>query len=116
MGILNHCARQGITDKDPPCLVLQLEVPEEERVSGVAKDTPAHLVGAIVLKVRLGAAGRQPAPEVSIRFKIFGTGTCDWHGFILGGRTLDSTTRGGLGLRVTPDAYVLEGPGVILPR
>jgi ribosomal protein L40E len=53
---------------------------------------------------------------VPIRFKIFGAGTCDWHGFILGGRTLDAAAKGGLGLRVTPDAYVLEGPGVVLSR
>jgi hypothetical protein len=117
VGLLNHCARQGITAKDPRFPVLQLEKwPSKEKVSGVAKDTPVHLVGAIVLKIRLGVAGRQPVPEVPIRFKIFGAGTCDWHGLILGGRTLDTTTKGGLGLRVTPDAYVLEGPGVILPR
>ena len=117
VGLLNHCARLGITSKDPQYPVLQLEKwPAKEKVSGVAKDTPVHLVGAVVLKIRLGVAGRQPAPEVPIRFKIFGAGTCDWHGLILGGRTLDTTAKGGLGLRVTPDAYVLDGPGVILPR
>ena len=88
----------------------------KEKVSGVAKDTPVYLVGAVVLKVRLGNAKQKAAPEVPIRFKIFSAGTCDWHGFILGGRTLDATGRGGLGLRVTPDAYVLDGPGVILSR
>ncbi len=117
VGLSNHCARQGITAKDLRFSALQLEKwPKKEKVSGVAKDTPVYLVGAIMLKVRLGAAGRQPAPEVPIRVKIFGAMTCDWHGFIFGGRTLDWTKRGGLGLRVTSDAHVVEGPGAILPR
>jgi hypothetical protein len=66
--------------------------PQKEKVSRVANDSPVHLVGAVAMKVRLGAAGRQPALEVPIRFKILGTGTCDWHRLLLGGRTLDTTT------------------------
>ena len=55
-------------------------------------------------------------PFVPIRCKIFAAGLCDWHGLILGGRTLDVVSRGGLGLRATEDAYVLESHGVVLPR
>ena len=55
-------------------------------------------------------------PVVPIRCKIFKGGTCEWHGLILGGRTLDVQSRGGLGLRTTDDAYVLEAHGVVLPR
>ena len=117
VGLLNCAARRGATARDPEFPILQMEKwAQKEKVSGVAKDTPVHLVGTVVLRVRLGAVGQRTAPEVPIRFKIVGAGTCDWHGFILGGRTLDTTTKGGLGLRATPDAHVLEGPGVVLPR
>ena len=51
-----------------------------------------------------------------IRFKIFEAGASDWQGLILGGRTLDTPAKGGLGLRVTDTHYVLESEGVILPR
>jgi hypothetical protein len=75
VGLLNHAAKLGITAKDPSYPVLQLEKwARKEKVSGVAKGTPVYLVGAVVLKVRLGNSKQKAAPEVPIRFKIFGAG------------------------------------------
>ena len=54
--------------------------------------------------------------EVLMRFKIFEKRSSDWHGFIFGARALDTPARGGLGLRVTDTAFVLEKFGVVLPR
>ena len=74
------------------------------------------LVGAVVMRVILEADPVKEGPQVLLRFKIFSKGSCDWHGLILGGRALDVQENGGLGLRVTRDKYVLEGPGAVLPR
>jgi hypothetical protein len=118
VALLNCAAKRGLSPTDPTYPVLQMERwPEAEEVSGVAKEKPVQLLGAVVLQVRLGRVGtNKNIPFVPVRCKIFAAGSCDWHGLILGGRTLDLVSRGGLGLRATEDAYVLESHGVVLPR
>jgi len=117
VGLLNLVAAKGTAPTDPMYPILQMESwSEEEQVNGVAKRTPVALLGAVVLRVGLGRVGAREMPVVPVRCKIFKGGACEWHGLILGGRTLDAQSRGGLGLRITEDAYVLEAHGVVLPR
>ena len=67
----------------------------------------------MALRVGLHGNGKD---EVLMRFKIFEKGPRGWGGFIFGARALDTPARGGLGLRVTDTAFVLEKFGVVLPR
>eukprot|EP00969_Alexandrium_andersonii_P334966 14803618-Alexandrium_andersonii.AAC.1 len=60
--------------------------------------------------------GRKEPVVALISFKVFAAGSSDWHGFILGAKTLDTVGRGGLGLTVTDQVYRLEAVGVDLPR
>eukprot|EP00969_Alexandrium_andersonii_P342627 15145029-Alexandrium_andersonii.AAC.1 len=48
-----------------------------------------------------GRAGQLGPIVVLVRFKAFAAGSSDWHGFILGARTLDTLGRGGFGLKAT---------------
>ena len=118
--IINSALQEGVKAQDPEYPVVQLERwQEKECVAGVAKDRPVKLISAVVLRVVLGTVGMAKArqgPQVLLRFKIFSKGACDWHGLIIGGRALDVPERGGLGLRVTQDAYAFDGPGALLPR
>ena len=103
VALLNCAVKRGLSSTDPAFPVLQMERwPEAEEVSGVAKEKPVQLLGAVVLQVGLGRVGaNKNILFVPVRCKIFAAGSCDWHGLILGGRTLDLVSRGGLGLRAT---------------
>ena len=96
---------------------MQLERwPQEEIVTGLAKDTPLALKGGIVLRVTLVDVTKKKSKEILVRAKILASGTSSWHGLILGGRALDHADRGGLGFRPGPMAHVLESVGILLPR
>ena len=80
---------------------------------GIAAGKPLTLAGSAVLLVHFcDIDSRLPDVEVLVRCKIFPKGSTDWHGLIIGAEALDCTERGGLGLRVTERAHVLDGIGV----
>eukprot|EP00969_Alexandrium_andersonii_P336880 14890332-Alexandrium_andersonii.AAC.1 len=126
VGCIN-CARDyGLSPKDPADPIVQLErYSESEAGTGVAEGHAAQVKGAAVLRAQLtppsvphgsGRAGQLEPTVVLIRFKVLAAGSSDWHGFILGARTLDTAGRGGLGLKATDQVYHLEAVGVGLPR
>ena len=98
VGIINRAKKMGLKSTDPDYPIVQLERwQRKESVAGVARDSPVRLVGAVVLRVRFASEPSKKDLEVLMRFKIFSMGSCDWHGFILSGRTLDVQENGGLG-------------------
>ena len=86
---------------------------DRKRWQGLQAGIPVGVVGAVVLRAGLRGNGKD---EALMRLKIFEKGSSDWRGFIFGARALDTPARGGLGLRVTDAAFVLEKFGVVLPR
>ena len=58
----------------------------------------------------------KPSHEIWVRAKISAKGRSDWHGLILGGRSLDCQSRGGLGFRPGPSAHMLDTLGIGMPR
>ena len=80
-------------------------------LSGAVLNAP--IVGMAVLRIQFLDAGsravagsRNIGPEVRVRCKVFGKGSSDWHGLILGGKALDCVENGGLGFRPGPRAHV----------
>ena len=59
----------------------------------------------MVIRAELGYKhDRTPVREL-IRCKIFEAGTASFMGIILGGRTLDAVSQGGMGLQVRDKSY-----------
>ena len=58
----------------------------------------------------------KPSHDTLVRAKISAKGRSDWHGLILGGRSLDCQSRGGLGFRPGPTAHMLDTLGIGMPR
>ena len=75
VGILNEAKARGIETTDPRYPVVQLEKPREpEKVAGIAKGKPVHLVGNVVLRVQMKPQDKNDEPETLMRFKIFQKG------------------------------------------
>ena len=114
-GCITYASARGLVAGQEGYPIERLErYPAEEEVIGIAKKHPIKIIGAAVMKVTLGNLPK--SRTVPIRFKIFANGTSSWHGFILGARTLDVESRGGLGLQVEHDRYRFGAVGAILPR
>ena len=91
-----------------------------EAVHGIAASSPVPLKGAVVMRVTLlegfNREDCKPSHEILVRAKISAKGRSDWHGLILGGRSLDCQSRGGLGFRPGPTAHMLDTLGIGMPR
>ncbi|CAE7299989.1 unnamed protein product, partial [Symbiodinium necroappetens] len=115
--LLSKALWDGMKPSDPNFPLVQLEKwPQDEVVTGLAKDKPIGLRGGVVLRVKLEDISGSKSKEILARAKVLAAGTSSWHGLILGGRALDHPDRGGLGYRASPMAHVLEGVGILLPR
>ena len=120
-GMLNRAKELGLKPDDPRYPVVQLERwVHAEAVHGIAASSPVPLKGAVVMRVTLlegfTADDCKASHEILVRAKISAKGRSDWHGLILGGRSLDCQSRGGLGFRPGPTAHMLDTLGIGLPR
>ena len=91
-----------------------------EAVHGIAASSPVPLKGAVVMRVTLlegfTPEDCKPPHEILVRAKISAKGRSDWHGLILGGRSLDCQSRGGVGFRPGPTTHMLDTLGIGMPR
>ena len=115
-GMLNKAKEMGLKPDDPKFPVVQMERwVHAEAVHGIAAASPVPLKGAVVMRVTLlegfTPEDCKPSHEILVRAKISAKGRSDWHGLILGGRSLDCQSRGGLGFRPGPTAL-----GIGMPR
>ena len=120
-GMLNKAKELGLKPDDPKFPVVQMERwVHAEAVHGIAASSPVPLKGAVVMRVTLlegfTPEDCKPSHEILVRAKISAKGRSDWHGLILGGRSLDCQSRGGLGFRPGPTAHMLDTLGIGMPR
>ena len=74
------------------------------------------LLGSVVLRVEMGCKHDRTPVYEKIRCKIFARGTASFNGIILGGRTLDAVSQGGMGLQIRDKSYYLALYDIFLPR
>ena len=120
-GMLNKAKEMGLKPDDPKFPVVQMERwVHAEAVHGIAASSPVPLKGAVVMRVTLlegfTPEDCKPSHEILVRAKISAKGRSDWHGLILGGRSLDCQSRGGLGFRPGPTTHMLDTLGIGMPR
>ena len=120
-GMLNKAKELGLKPDDPKFPVVQMERwVHAEAVHGIAASSPVPFEGSCghegdsVGRVHPGRL--QAFHEILVRAKISAKGRSDWHGLILGGRSLDCQSRGGLGFRPGPTAHMLDTLGIGMPR
>ena len=105
-GMFRRAAKLGIpqgSDEYPVVALEKWKIPEH--VEGVAAGKRVDLLGSVVFRAEMGYThDRRPVREL-IRCKIFAAGTASFMGIILGGRTLDAVSQGGMGLQVRDQAY-----------
>ena len=87
-----------------------------EHVEGVAAGKRIDLLGAVVLRVEMGCKHDRAPVYEKIRCKIFARGSASFNGIILGGRTLDAVSQGGMGLQIRDKSYYLALYDMFLPR
>ena len=87
-----------------------------ECCTGISRGHDVPIIGAAVVRTELLELGKDTAPEILVRGKIFKKGTSDWLGCILGARALDCVERGGLGFRPTAGAHHFERLGIAMGR
>ena len=115
-GMLNKAKEMGLKPDDPKFPVVQMERwVHAEAVDGIAASSPVPLKGAVVMRVTLlegfTPEDCKPSHEILVRAKISAKGRSDWHGLILGGRSLDCR----LGFR-PGTAHMLDTLGIGMPR
>ena len=117
IGMIRRAAKLGIpqgSDEYPVVALEKWKIPEH--VEGVAAGKRVDLLGSVVFRAEMGYThDRWPVREL-IRCKIFAAGTASFMGIILGGRTLDAVSQGGMGLQVRDQAYYLALYDIELPR
>ena len=108
--IFNVNKQKGIKLGDKRHPILQLERwPAEECIRGVAGGKPVPLIGAVVIRLTMPEAGRNTGPDIKVRFKITASGFTDWVGMIIGAKTIDHPSRGGLGHQPCGNGHWMEG-------
>merc|ERR1712053_16712 len=106
--MLRRCAKLGIPQGSQELPVLALEKWKfPEHVEGVAAGKRVDLLGSVVLRVELGMKHDRTVIREKIRCKVFAKGTASFNGIILGGRTLDAVSQGGMGLQIRDKSYYL---------
>ena len=70
----------------------------------------------MVLRVEMGTRHDRTPVYEKIRCKIFARGAASFNGLILGGRTLDAVSQGGMGLQIRDKNYYLALYDIELPR
>ena len=114
--MLDGCAGSNHVTEELVCGMLN-----KAKELGLKPDDPKFpVVQAVVMRVTLlegfTPEDCKPSHEILVRAKISAKGRSDWHGLILGGRSLDCQSRGGLGFRPGPTAHMLDTLGIGMPR
>ena len=116
-GMLRRAAKLGIREGSDEFPVVALEKWKvAEHVEGVAAGKRVDLLGSVVIRAEMGYRHDRTPVREFIRCKIFPAGMASFMGIILGGRTLDAVSQGGMGLQVRDKSYYLALYDIELPR